>query len=209
MMMPPFGIPVILWTAMEVSARQPAVLACLATGSLFYLLFWAKLLGENLPHLAFRQGNFRREALVHAVPLVLGGGVLLLSIFLVPITNHFITPILKENYSRFGDIAQAEPNSLFISGFSGVNPLYLFLVISFGCILGWIIFRLFAGKSPEETTVEFMEPNEASEENMETEAEEAICEIWLPCLPERRKLELYANLIAVALIAVMFEVIAR
>ena len=206
MLMPPFGIPASLWTAIEVSARQPAVLVCLVAGSIFYFLFWARLIGIRVSNLALWQDCGRWELLPYAVHLVLGVGVLLFSVFLVPVANYFVAPILKENYSRFGDIAQAEAGSLLFSGFLSVNPLYIFLIIIGGCILGWIICRSFAGKRKEAAAVEIKE--EITVEAEETPAQEMHSN-YLPWLPERRKIELYANMIAVALIVLMFEVIVR
>ena len=207
MLMPPFGIPVSLWTAIESSARQPATLTCLVAGSLFYMLFWVRLILVRLSSLPCGRCNWRSGLFTYAAHLFLSVAAVLFSVFLAPLANLFVGPVLKENYSRFGDIAQGEAKVFTISGFSGINPLYLFMVIAVAGFLGWIFCRFVAVSDSVGDSDENPQP-----EHIETPIViEPIDFIsgFSPGLHGRRRLELYVNLFASALILVMFEVIAR
>ena len=203
MIMPPFGVPMGLWTAVEGTMRQPVALFCLIIGSLFYLLFWAQFIGARLPGVFANGGGWRDAFLSCRTNWILGLAVLIFGLFQIPLTHRFLAPILKENFGRFDDIAQADAQGFLIATFSGVNPALLLLVIAAGGLVAWTLLGRSVGVAKEQ------EKQEEQEESLLQAAPIDLRSAVFPWLPVRRRLELYCSLMAVALIVVMFEVIAR
>lgn len=146
MIMPPFGVPMGLWTAIEGAVRQPAALACLIAGGLIHLLFWAQVVGTELSKTPMSCRAWKDAFKCCRKHTILGAAILLVCMFQIPLTQRFLAPILKENFSRFGDVAQAEVQSFFVETFSGVNPGLLLLAVATGGLILWALLqRFFSG----------------------------------------------------------------
>lgn len=220
MIMPPFGIAMGIWTAIEGAVKQPIVLVCLAAGSLIHLLYWAKFISARVTDLSMCTGLWRDNFFRLWPHLILGAILLALSLFQITLNNRFFAPILKENFSRFSDIAQSDTQSFFVGSFSGVNPSYLLFSIAVACMsVLWLLSRVPAFLKTTETQGDISNNEQTMDESENADLAKADSMLQGPPaaihdamffrLPARRRLELYCNLLAGAMIMIMFEVIAR
>lgn len=174
MILPPFGVATGIWVALEASAAgSPAVFILLTCGSLAHLMFWAKFLvlrWEKVPR-HFNGENLCQCGIsgVLALLLLLGG------LFQIPLTQRFLTPILKETFSRFGDVAQAGAEAFIIYGFAGINPAGLLLIMAGGALVLRLLFTALstakASQSepkPAEAAVESIDKSTRNEATIET-----------------------------------------
>ena len=137
MFMPPFAVPLAQWTALESSVRNPAALGLIIAGSVFSMMVWCRFIGKRLPASFSHDVGARWNPTAYWPQLSLAFFAIALSVFIVPFANSCVTPILKENYGRFGDIAQGAAATFLIRNFSGVNPALLFGSILVLASLGW------------------------------------------------------------------------
>ena len=161
MLMPPFGIPLIQWTALEAVTQNPIALLLVVSGITFSLLYWARFIIVRLN--SFEQGGAgKSEPLYAGTQLVAVAAVVLLSLFSVPFTNWLIAPVLRENFRRFSDIAQGEASSFLIRDWLGVNPLLLTAGLAGIVALGWLLvrccYRQQLNNQPQERTAEITVP---------------------------------------------------
>jgi ech hydrogenase subunit A len=168
MFMPPFAMPVAQWTAIESSVRNPAALSLLLTGSIFSMVGWALFFGKSILRIHADGMEPKWHFVAYWPQLVLAILGLLLSVFIVPLTNFFVKPILKENYGRFGDIAQQNIDSFSIQNFSGIDPgLFLGAVLTITA-LGWLGI-VFLTKAP--APVMLPDAEDSAEQTVEALAE--------------------------------------
>lgn len=147
LLMPPFGVPLAQWTAIEAAVRNPVALGLILAGSVFSMIVWTRFVGMRLPSI-FTDRTWTRLPLgLYRPQLVLAFAVITLSIFLIPFANYSVTPILKENYGRFGDIAQGNATAFQIRDFSGIDPLWTFAALSLIFGLGWFGVRVVAART--------------------------------------------------------------
>ena len=140
MLMPPFGIPLMQWTALEAVTQNPVALLLLVAGIVISMLYWARFIVKRLETIG-QAGTMRLEPL-YAVPQIAAAAVVvLLGLFSVPFTNWLIAPVLRENFRRFSDIAQADAASFLIRDWVGVNPLLLVAALAGVVIPGWLVLR--------------------------------------------------------------------
>ncbi|MHC1762159.1 MAG: proton-conducting transporter membrane subunit [Negativicutes bacterium] len=149
---PPFGAPIAQWTAIEASVRNLPAMGLLIAGSVFSMIVWTRFIGKRLSTIESHDVRLNGTLLQYTPQLVLATGLTGISIFLLPFANHFVMPVLKENYGRFDDIAQGNVESLILQDFSGVNPLLYFMALGVVFVLGWFVNRTFAKQA--ETTSE-------------------------------------------------------
>lgn len=239
MVMPPFGIPLLQWTALEAVASNPVALPLLIGGIVFSVLYWTGFIAKRLT--PTEKIDTARLEPMYVVPQIgMTVAVVLLGLFSVPFTNWLITPILRENFSRFADIAQADASSFLIRGWVGINPLLVFSVLAAIVLSGWLILHWIClrhpaklvekndGKIVETDAVDRSEcevlATEATVATAETASEEEPVEVFktddvfvvhfptrsvLALLPEAPKTQIYLTVIACALIILMFEVVIR
>ncbi len=141
---PPFGAPIAQWTAIEAAVRNLPAMGLLIAGSVFSMVVWTRFIGRRLSSIERYDVRIKGSLLQHASHLVLATGLTGLSVFLLPFANHFVMPVLKENYGRFDDIAQGNVEALILQDFSGVNPLFYFIALSVVFGVGWYGKRVFA-----------------------------------------------------------------
>jgi len=178
MVLPSFGIPLTQWTALEAAVQNPAALLLLIAGIVFSLLYWSRFISKRLAA-AVQDGGSSRPEPLYAIPqLVLAVVVALSGLFSVQFINLFITPVLKENYRRFGDIAQGDPTGFLIRDLAGINPLLVFIAIAVIVGPGWLLLRWLcnrqSAKPVAKQTVEVVEAAEAVEVVEVVEAVEAV-----------------------------------
>jgi ech hydrogenase subunit A len=146
MVMPPFGIPLVQWTAFMAAVYNPAALILIIAGSVFFLLVWARFIAKRLDMVSHTAGTMKLDPLYMWPQLGLAAGVVTSGLFSVPLTNFLITPVLKENYRRFSDIAQGDAISFLLRDFAGINPLLVFALIAAVVGTGWLLLRWLADR---------------------------------------------------------------
>ncbi len=143
MLLPPFGVLMTKWLAIEAAVHLPIVLILLIMGSAFTVFFWAKWIGIILT-MSFKP-KYYVEKLSFAVKGTLAGLlaiVLAASIFITPLFNGLIAPQLA-SYG-FADASQlsGQAGGIWIGG-GGGNPLMGgFATIPFFLILFAVILTI-------------------------------------------------------------------
>ena len=226
MIMPPFAIPAAQWTALEFSLQNPPALLLLICGAAFSLLGWARFAGKRWEMIFLPTPPVPLNWLQLLPQITLSLPVILIGLFPVPLANRWLKPILTENYGRFADIAQADAQTLLLTGVSDFNPLWVFALILAVVLPGWF----------------WLKPNSASQEAAKSEVIEPLAEpssdllaeppteppteppafsvqsggpfrdivrVLQPVLPEPRKIFFYATVGAAGLIVFMLEVVWR
>lgn len=96
MLMPPFGMLLSKWMAIEASTHQPLVLLFIVMGSALTVLFWAKWLGRiqtTSYHAAFKpeplSGVMRASLLALVAAVLAGAGAAL------PVYRHYVEPLAR------------------------------------------------------------------------------------------------------------------
>ena len=143
MLLPPFGLPIAQWIALESSGRNPVAMGLIIAGMVFSFVAWTLFADSQLrlPADGPASGKNWRK---YGPQWLLAGGVAGLSVFGVPFANRFVAPILPDNYSRFDDIAQGSAGAFRIQDFSGIQPMWAFAAIGAAVGVCWIILRICA-----------------------------------------------------------------
>jgi len=130
MFLPPFGMLVGKWAAIEAAAELPLVAFMLVIASAVTALFWIKWLGrmqQGVPG-AIRQN----EPMAVHYKISLGGlavGAVLLGLFIVPLISRLVAPAVQDHYhnqglaTSFGTIT-AGGNGVFV-----IWPLFALIVV--------------------------------------------------------------------------------
>lgn len=93
MLLPPFGVLISKWLAIEAAVRMPVVLILIVIGSAFTLVFWTKWIGKLLSF--YQVEKVVVEKLHPSILLtlsIMGTGVIIASISIVPLFNFFVSP---------------------------------------------------------------------------------------------------------------------
>ncbi len=96
MLLPPFGVLITKWLAIEAAVNSPVVLICLVLGSAFTVVFWAKWIGIMLT-MSYKS-KYKPEKLEVSVKsslVLLFAGVVAASVFIKQLMDWLITPQLK------------------------------------------------------------------------------------------------------------------
>lgn len=130
MMMPPFGVLVGKWLAIEASVDYPLILPLIIFGSAFTVVFWSKWVGRILATSCRECGpliEIETLPLVTGLPLyLLVGGVVLSSLFLGAVFDFFVRPVVL---SQFGRLPLTSEAGGLVSPVGGFFPWPLFLVL--------------------------------------------------------------------------------
>lgn len=130
MFLPPFGMLIGKWAAIEASAQLPLVAFMMVIASAVTGLFWIKWLGRMLEGVPGAQRKAEPMALHYKISL--GGlaiGAVLLGLFIVPLISGLVGPAVSLYYSNPGLIASS---GLIASGTGGaffVWPLFALLLV--------------------------------------------------------------------------------
>jgi len=134
MLLPPFGVLLTKWLAIEAAVNLPIVLVFIILGSAFTVVFWAKWIGIILTMSYKTKLHMEKLSIyVKSALLFLVTAVMAASIFIVPAYNFLINPyiksILKGNKVKLiGDNGIWIVNSLKDS-IGGFAPMYYFLLL--------------------------------------------------------------------------------
>lgn len=175
MLAPPFTVAAAQWTALESAVRNPAALFLLAAGCVFWLAGWSRFLGRHISGASL--DGAARALPVHAPQTLLLLAAVSVSLFAVPIVNRWVKPILKENFGRFGDVAQSGPGAFLLKDFSGIDPLPVAAVLAVLLLAGRLALRRQAVRedvSPEVPAEE--ETTAAGQDSPASPVPEPVCE---------------------------------
>lgn len=129
MLLPPFGVLLTKWMAMEAAVNSPFILVMIALGSAFTVAFWAKWVGIILtfsykPHYKTEKLSFHTY---FSLSFLLGA-VIAFGMCIVPIFNQFIAPYLRE----YGLEEKAPVSATLIILLFAVVFLLIILMVIFG-----------------------------------------------------------------------------
>ncbi len=131
MMMPPFGMLVGKWLAIEAAVNNPVILLFTIFGSAFTVAFWSKWVGRILTTSCLTNGaQIKMESLsiFTGLPLyLLAGLVLLSSFFLAPVFHFFARPVVE---AQFGPIALKTASGGLLTPLGGFFPWPVFAVLA-------------------------------------------------------------------------------
>lgn len=128
MVVPPFGMLIGKWLAIEASVRTPVVLAFVVLGSALTLVFWSKWIGRILTVSYHRR--FRWEplpALIRAPKLALLGAVVMGSVGVAPAYNLLVRPVILDQFAAGGLVHTGSGG--IVTGIGDFLPWPMFLVI--------------------------------------------------------------------------------
>jgi len=130
MFLPPFGMLVGKWAAIEAAAELPLVAFMMVIASAVTALFWIKWLGRMLQGVP---GAVRKnEPMDVHYKISLGGlavGAVLLGLFILPLINNIISPAVQNYYADSGLGAAAGSIAAGGNGVFVVWPLFALMIV--------------------------------------------------------------------------------
>ncbi len=128
MVVPPFGMLIGKWLAIESTVRTPLVLAFVILGSAFTLVFWAKWIGRILTVSYHRKFRWERLPVLLRLPkLVLLAAVSTASIGVAPFYDRLVRPVVVDQFEARG-LVRTGGGGL-VTGIGDFLPWPIFLVI--------------------------------------------------------------------------------
>ncbi|MCL4516438.1 MAG: NADH-quinone oxidoreductase subunit L [Firmicutes bacterium] len=127
MMLPPFGVLIGKWLAIEASVRFPLLLPFVVLGSALTVVFWSKWLGRILTVSYHRK--FRLEKLpllISASMLVLAAAVVVASFGIASVFDFLAAPVVR---GQFGIAGVVTPRADLATGMGEFIPWPIFLLI--------------------------------------------------------------------------------
>jgi ech hydrogenase subunit A len=213
MLIPPFGMLLSKWMAIEAAIYSPLILLLIALGSALTVLFWAKWLGR------IQTVSFHEHYQIEKMPLTmlvskaaLAAGVVLAGLTAVPIYKYFIEPLSRHAYA--GQALSPTSEALLKSvGEFMAWPVLLFLGL--GLLAAIFITRSFKAS---QVRLPFMcgENAETTEGEGKTYGFHTLKDqretawmgtFYLKGIFQESRLTLWANLAAWLIVAAMFGVI--
>lgn len=218
MLLPPFGVLLTKWLAIEAAVELPFVLILLVLGSAFTVVFWAKWISITLT-MSYKQ-KLRGEKLPISMRSVLGIILLIVlavSICITPVFNTFVAPQiaaddLKDGFALTGNGGGVWLNSESGLDMGGFSSLPLFLIV----FILMILIPFFMNRSRPEMVkppyaggelanddirgIEFTGPMDKLENIV-------VHNYYLSGVFGESRLTLWMNLIAGAIILIMFGVV--
>lgn len=143
MALPPFGVLLTKWLAIEVSANLPPVLLLLVLGSAFTVAFWVKWLGAVTT--VYRREKPRVERLPASIKIALGVIAVLIPVLTaaVPALNRFAVAPAVEQLLRVPSTVQSTAGGLFVLGANGYTGGFGGVLLLLGLlVLAAVLFAL-------------------------------------------------------------------
>lgn len=214
MLLPPFGVLISKWLAIEASVdRSPVVLILVVLGSAFTVVFWAKWIGIVLT-MSYKtkiQGE-KLSFSVRSALSVLFVAVLACSIGIAPLFNKLIMPQIQ-SFQIGGDFIEGINGGLWLNGgtLGGFGIVYFFIVV----FLVMLLVPLFMKKAKPETMktpylcgentsdtrgIDFISPGDKVDQVI-------VRNYYLSGVFGENNLTLWVNIVAGAIILIMFGVV--
>lgn len=217
MLLPPFGVLITKWLAIEAAVFMPVVLLCIVLGSAFTVVFWSKWIGIVLTM------SYKKEYKVEKLPISMKSSLLFLisamfaaSILILPLFNTVVQPQLSA--MNLADKTVLSGGSASISLFAGNDSLVgAFASLPFFAIIFAVLIliayllkhtRKEAIKAPylcgantdDLRGIEFIGPGDKVENVI-------VHNYYMAGLFGENNMTLWVNLLAGALILIMFGVV--
>lgn len=141
MLLPPFGVLIAKWAAIEASAKLPLAMLLFVGGSAFTVVFWTKWMGRMLSTVP-GSGDFKIEPLhaLYSAPLVLlAAGAAILSALVALVMDNLVAPAVVEYYASSGFTT---PNGQLASDVGSFPVWPLFVVIMLIILLPTVFVRV-------------------------------------------------------------------
>jgi ech hydrogenase subunit A len=142
MLLPPFGMLIAKWAAIEASAMMPLAMLLIVGGSAFTVVFWTKWMGRLLSS-APGVRRFQVEPLhpLYSAPLVtLAAGAAILSALVAPVLTRLVTPAVAQYYNAAGF---GTTDWQLLTSDVGAFPLWpLFVIIGLAVLLPLLLIRV-------------------------------------------------------------------
>jgi ech hydrogenase subunit A len=216
MLLPPFGVLMTKWLAIEAAVQLPLVLVLLILGSAFTVVFWSKWIGIILT-MSYKTKYYMEKLSfsIRSSLVLLLTGVIAASVGVAQFFNYFVAPYLDSLKIDSGAALEGNSGGLWLFSSNGIMgsfsgmPLFLIIV---GIML--TIPYLLSITKPEsvkppylcgENTddlrgIEFMSPGDKVENVV-------VHNYYLKAAFGEERLTLWTNVAAVALILIMFGVV--
>jgi len=127
MFLPPFGMFVAKWAALEAAASSPIVMVLIVLGSTFTIVFWTKWMGRMLGTWP-TPGKVKIEKLhvLYRVPLViLTSSIILVSLSVTFVVKNIVQPAVRDQFAQAG----ASAAKLGVQIDTGAIPIILISII--------------------------------------------------------------------------------
>lgn len=210
MLLPPFGVLITKWVAIEVAVQNPIALILIIFGSAFTVVFWSKFIGKLISKDKKAEKIEKFQFLTHVPLIVISFFVVFVSVFLIDFSNIFIAPFIKLAYARFTGIEQAAIESIKINDIFGYNPIIFFAILGGAILVSLIIYFIF---KPRRYVCSYMAAENDEEGTfltaMDTKEQVVFKNYYLTDIFSEKKYTLIANLASIALIVIMFGVILK
>ncbi|ADQ40579.1 NADH/Ubiquinone/plastoquinone (complex I) [Caldicellulosiruptor acetigenus I77R1B] len=210
MLLPPFGVLITKWIAIEVSTQNIVAMLEIILGSAFTVVFWTKFIGKVLSDGKEKNKVEKFEFLRHIPLMVISALVVLVSIFLTQFTNKFVVPFFKSSFARYSGVSSSNINDLYVKDFFGFNPLVFFGVLVAAIVLGALIYRLF---KPKRYVPVYMSCENSDNFAFRGEKDKVVPfefkNYYFETLTNEKTVTLVVNVLSIALIAIMFGVILK
>lgn len=130
MFLPPFGMLIGKWAAIEAAAQLPVVAFMMVIASAVTALFWIKWLGRMQQGVPGAVRKTEPMAIQYKISLgVLAVGVVLLGLFIIPLIRGLVAPAVQLYYRNSGLITASDMAASGGSGVFAVWPLFALLVL--------------------------------------------------------------------------------
>ena len=210
MLLPPFGVLITKWIAIEVSTQNIVAMLEIILGSAFTVVFWTKFIGKILSDGKDKNKIEKFEFVKHIPLTTISILVVLVNIFLIQFTNTFVVPFFKSSFARYSGVSSRNIKELYVKDFFGFNPLVFFGVLIAAVVLGALIYRLF---KPKRYVPVYMSCENSDNFAFRGEKDKVVPfefkNYYFETLTNERTVTLIINVLSMALIAIMFGVILK
>ncbi|ABP67127.2 NADH dehydrogenase (quinone) [Caldicellulosiruptor saccharolyticus DSM 8903] len=210
MLLPPFGVLITKWIAIEVSTQNIVAMLEIILGSAFTVVFWTKFIGKILSDGKDTKRIEVFEGLRHLSLIAISILVVLVSVFMIQFTNAFVVPFFKSSFARYSGVSSRELKDLYIKDFFGFNPFVFFGILALGIIIGVLLYKLL---SPKRYVKVYMSCENDDNFSFRAEKDKPVefefKNYYFDTLVKESNVTLISNIISVALIAIMFGVILK
>lgn len=149
MLLPPFGVLVSKWAAVEAASTNPIILILLALGSALTMVYYSKWLGKLIGGVPSWKNNQEHCApLVYAPLALLAASAVVLSFVIAPYVTNFIAPYVQGAY---GDPGLTGQGLSLVGSIGTFNPIYIYAVL-----LLFFVLPLFTKLKPEQIQEPYM-----------------------------------------------------
>ncbi|BCS81467.1 NADH-quinone oxidoreductase subunit 5 family protein [Anaerocellum diazotrophicum] len=210
MLLPPFGVLITKWIAIEVSTQNIVAMLEIILGSAFTVVFWTKFIGKILSDGKDKNKIEKFEFVKHIPLMAISILVVLVSIFLIQFTNTFVVPFFKSSFARYSGVSSSNIKELYVKDFFGFNPVVFFGVLVAAVVLGALIYRWF---KPKRYVPVYMSCENSDNFGFRGEKDKVVPfefkNYYFETLTNEKTVTLVVNVLSIALIAIMFGVILK